>query len=173
MAKPTETLKNMNTSTSKHASWVVRVLSQKVIRYQFSAKQKQVQAQKFECILVAANPLQFMLGTVPFSFADPDAAGKAADKFKEGTCWRIEQPDLDTKSKTEYMSTSVKRAVLLTTPTMISAVPVTDVATLKDIAHHVDVGLTLKEMLGRLEMMVGPQALLGNVRLLRDVQHRK
>ena len=64
MAKPTETLKNMNTSTSKHASWVVRVLAQKVIRYQFVAKGKQVQAQKFECILVAANPVQFMIGTV-------------------------------------------------------------------------------------------------------------
>lgn len=162
MAKPTETLKNMNTSTSKHASWVVRVLAQKVIKYQFVAKGKQVQAQKFECILVAANPVQFMIGTVPFSFADPDGAGKAANKFKEGTCWRIEQPDFDTRTKTEYLSTSVKRAVLLTTPTKISAVPLTDTATLKAIAYHVEVGLTLKEMLARLELLVVPQALPGN-----------
>ncbi len=99
--------------------------------------------------------MQFILGTVPFHLADPDAAGNAANRFKEGTCWRIEQPDFDTKSETEYMSTSVKKAVLLTTPTKISAIAITDVGTL-------NVGLTLKEMLERLEMMVGPQVLLGN-----------
>ena len=73
-----------------------------------------------------------------------------------------QQPDFDTKTKTEYMSTFVKRAVLLTNPAKISAVRIIDVATLKGIAHHIDVGLTLKEVLGRLEMMVGPQALLGS-----------
>ena len=161
MAKPTETLKNMNTSTSKHASWVVRVVSQKVVKYTFTAKGKQIQAQKFECLLVGANPLQFILGIVPFSFAEQDAAQKASQKFKEGTCWRIDQPDFDTKTKPEYISTSVKRAVLLTKPTQISPVPLTDVATLKEIAHHIDIGLTLKEVLDRQKMMLGPQALLG------------
>ena len=45
MAKPTETLKNMNTSTSKHASWVVRVVSQKVVKYTFTAKGKNTGAE--------------------------------------------------------------------------------------------------------------------------------
>ena len=37
----------------------------------------------------------------------------------------------------------------------------TDVATLKEIANHIDIGLTLKEVLDRQKMMLGPQALLG------------
>jgi len=44
MAKPVETLKNMNVQTAKHASWVVRVLSPKIIPYTFSSKGQPVAA---------------------------------------------------------------------------------------------------------------------------------
>ena len=35
MEKPVESLKNMNVQTAKYASWVVRILSPKLIRYTF------------------------------------------------------------------------------------------------------------------------------------------
>ena len=56
MEKPVETLKNMNLETAKHAQWVVRVLAPKLIRYSFQAEQKTVQAEKFQCLLVANIP---------------------------------------------------------------------------------------------------------------------
>ena len=74
MDKPVETLKNMNLETGKHAQWVVRVLAPKLIRYSFQAKQKTVQAEKFQCLLVSTIPTQFMIGSVPFNFAAPQAA---------------------------------------------------------------------------------------------------
>ena len=43
-AKPVETLKNTNVQTAKHASWVVRVLSPKIIPYTFSSKGQPVAA---------------------------------------------------------------------------------------------------------------------------------
>ena len=150
MDKPVETLKNMNAQTAKHASWVVRILSPKLVRYGFASKGKQVEAEKFLCVLVSANPTQFMTGSVPFSFVTPDAAKKAFEKFKSGTCFRVQQPEFDGKLKPEYMSTSIKRALLLTMPTMISAVPLTATDTLKDLVNHVDVGMTMTQVLERL-----------------------
>ena len=83
-----------------------------------------------------------MTGSVPFSFAVPDAGKKAFEKFNAGTCFRIQVPEFDGKLKPEYMRSSIKRALLLTKPTMISAVPLTDTDTdtLKGIADYVDVG---------------------------------
>ena len=74
MEKPLESLKNMNVQTAKYASWVVRILSPKLIRYTFFSKGKSVEAEKFLCLLVSGNPTQFMTGSVPFSFAAPDTA---------------------------------------------------------------------------------------------------
>ena len=105
MDKPVETLKNMNLETAKHAQWVVRVLAPKLIRYSFQSKQKTVQAEKFQCLLVSTIPTQFMIGSVPFNFATPDAAQKAFQKFKSGLCFRVQQPEFDGKMKTEYIST--------------------------------------------------------------------
>ena len=109
----------MNVQTGKHATWVVRVLSPKLILYQFTARGKQVHASKFQCLLVSKDPRQFMLGSVPFSFASPDAASKAFDRFKDGLTFIINTPEFDNKMKSEYMSTPLKRAVLLTAPTKI------------------------------------------------------
>ena len=153
MEKPVESLKNMNVQTAKYASWVVRILSPKLIRYTFPSKGKSVEAEKFLCLLVSGNPTQFMTGSVPFSFAAPDAAKKAFEKFKAGTCFRVQVPEFDGKLKPEYMSSSIKGALLLTKPTMISAVPLTDTDTLKGIADYVDVGMTLTQVLERLNQV--------------------
>ena len=47
VAKNTETLRNMNTSTAKHAKWYVRILDPKIIEYQFTSRGQLVDAKKF------------------------------------------------------------------------------------------------------------------------------
>ena len=157
MDKPVETLKNMNLETAKHAQWMVRVLAPKLIRYSFQAKQKTVQAEKFQCLLVSTIPTQFMIGSVPFNFAAPKAASQAFQKFKAGLCFRVQQPEFDGRMKAEYISTPIKKALLLTNPATVTAVPLTDTAKLKDVADHVDVGMSLTNVLGRLNKMCWPQ----------------
>ena len=157
MDKPVETLKNMNLETGKHAQWVVRVLAPKLIRYSFQAKQKTVQAEKFQCLLVSTIPTQFMIGSVPFNFAAPQAARQAFQKFRAGLCFRVQQPEFDSRMKAEYISTPIKKALLLTNPATVTAVPPTATDTLKDVADHVDVGMTLTNVLGRLNKMYWPQ----------------
>ena len=157
MDKPVETLKNMNLETAKHAQWVVRVLAPKLIRYSFQAKQKTVQAEKFQCLLVSTIPTQFMIGSVPFNFAAPQAARQAFQKFRAGLCFRVQQPEFDSRMKAEYISTPIKKALLLTNPATVTAVPPTATDTLKDVADHVDVGMTLTNVLGRLNKMYWPQ----------------
>ena len=152
-----ETLKNMNLETAKHAQWVVRVLAPKLIRYSFQAKQKTVQAEKFQCLLVSTIPTQFMIGSVPFNFAAPQAARQAFQKFRAGLCFRVQQPEFDSRMKAEYISTPIKKALLLTNPATVTAVPPTATDTLKDVADHVDVGMTLTNVLGRLNKMYWPQ----------------
>ena len=157
MDKPVETLKNMNLETAKHAQWVVRVLAPKLIRYSFQSKQKTVQAEKFQCLLVSTNPTQFMIGSVPFNFAAPQAARQAFQKFKAGLCFRVQQPEFDGRMKPEYISTPIKKSLLLTNPASVTAVPPTATDTLKDVADHVDVGMSLTNVLGRLNKMYWPQ----------------
>ena len=157
MDKPVETLKNMNLETGKHAQWMVRVLAPKLIRYTFQAKGKTVEAEKFQCLLVSTIPTQFMIGSVPFNFAAPKAASQAFQKFKAGLCFRVQQPEFDGRMKAEYISTPIKKALLLTNPATVTAVPLTDTAKLKDVADHVDVGMSLTNVLGRLNKMCWPQ----------------
>ena len=157
MDKPVETLKNMNLETAKHAQWMVRVLAPKLIRYTFQAKGKTVEAEKFQCLLVSTIPTQFMIGSVPFNFAAPKAASQAFQKFKAGLCFRVQQPEFDGRMKAEYISTPIKKALLLTNPATVTAVPLTDTAKLKDVADHVDVGMSLTNVLGRLNKMCWPQ----------------
>ena len=157
MDKPVETLKNMNLETAKHAQWVVRVLAPKLIRYSFQAKQKTVQAEKFQCLLVSTIPTQFMIGSVPFNFAAPQAARQAFQKFRAGLCFRVQQPEFDGRMKAEYISTPIKKTLLLTNPATVTAVSLTATDTLKDVADHVDVGMSLTNVLGRLNKMYWPQ----------------
>ena len=152
-----ETLKNMNLETGKHAQWVVRVLAPKLIRYSFQSKQKTVQAEKFQCLLVSTIPTQFMIGSVPFNFAAPQAGRQAFQKFRAGLCFRVQQPEFDGRMKAEYISTPIKRTLLLTNPATVTAVPPTATDMLKDVADHVDVGMSLTNVLGRLNKMYWPQ----------------
>ena len=65
LPKNTETLKRMNTNNSKYAIWFVRVVDPRVMKYQFTSRNEPVQAERFQCVLVSANPEEYMLGVVP------------------------------------------------------------------------------------------------------------
>ena len=77
MALSAETIKNMNNTTAKHATWILRILDPKLIKYKFSARGQVVNAEKFQCVLVSQNPKEYMIGNVPFAFQDRNAAKKA------------------------------------------------------------------------------------------------
>ena len=117
-----DTLKNMNGSTAKHAVWCVRILDPKIIKYTFTCKDEIIQAEKFQCLLVSNDPKEYMLGSVPFSFAQRDAARKAESQFKDGSVWILKTPAFDTKMKSEYNSCPQETVVLLTTPSKFTGI---------------------------------------------------
>ena len=118
-----ETLKNMNGTTAKHAVWCIIIHDPKLIEYNFIARVETINATRFECLIGSNDPKQYMLGTVPFSFEDRDAAKKAADKFKDKTVWVLKTPAFDTKMKSDYNSCPLKAGVLLQSPSKLTAVP--------------------------------------------------
>ena len=122
-----ETLKNMNASSQKFGTWIVRVIQGRVIAYTFTSRGETVNATKFQCILVSENPMEYMLGVCPFNFATPKAAEAAAKKFEDGTCWEITSPAFDATQKVQYNSCPVKTCVKLTAPTMMQPVPPTEI----------------------------------------------
>ena len=63
-----ESLRNLNASSAKYATWCVRVLDPKVIQYTFQARGEKVNASKFMCLLVAEDPGMYVPGTVLFIF---------------------------------------------------------------------------------------------------------
>ena len=81
LSKDTEPLKNVNSQTAKFAKWYVEIIDPKVIDYSCMAKGENIQAQKFQCVLVSHESAQCMLGLVPFDFRDRRAATNAAGKF--------------------------------------------------------------------------------------------
>ena len=123
LPKNLETLKKMNSSTGKFATWYVRVIAPKIIDYKFQARGETIAAQKFECVLVSKDSTQYMLGLVPFAFSDRGAAQKAMDKFKENHVFEITQPAFDTKAKSEFNGCPVKIVLLLARPTIVKAPP--------------------------------------------------
>ena len=108
-----ETLANLNNTTAKFAKFIVRVLDPQVREYDFFARGEKIQAKKFECVLVSANPAEYLLGSVPFSFSNRQAADHAAAKFFNKSVWELTTPSLDSKAKKEFISTPLKRVILL------------------------------------------------------------
>jgi len=123
LGKNVDTLKNMNSTTSKYAKWFVRIIHPKVIDYTFRSRSEVVNAQKFECLLVSQDEAQYMFGSVPFVFADREAAKKAFSRFIEDHVFEITTPAFDSKARPEYNGCPVKPVLLLSTPTTITKVP--------------------------------------------------
>ena len=87
-SKNVETLKNMNSDTSKFAKWYAHVLDPKVLDYQFSPRGETVNAQKFQCVLVSKDPSQYMQAVVPFNFNERKAAMNALSKYPKNKSYR-------------------------------------------------------------------------------------
>ena len=165
MSDAFETLKNMNATTAKFANWVVRVLDPKIIKYSFKARSENVNAEKFQCMLGSANSSEFMLGAVPFSFSDRDAAGKALKQYKDGHVFAIQTPQFDTKAKAEYISCPIKRVLFLNKPTTCKPVNPTQTAKLNHPAKAATVDIKLLEVMRKLEQMRTIRPASGSQRL--------
>ena len=112
----------MNVTTSKFATWVVRISEPHLVNYTFVAKGEKIEAQKFMCYLIGTEPHQYASGCVNFAFSNRNAAQDAFAKFKAGTCWFIKKPSFDTRTKPEYVGAPLKSVVLLTFPTETLAI---------------------------------------------------
>ena len=78
-----EDVMNMNETTGKFARWVLRVCEPHITEYTFMARSERVRATKFECWLVSQDPMQYIMGRVPYSFQNRAAATQAMDRFQE------------------------------------------------------------------------------------------
>ena len=148
----------MNGNTAKYAKWYARIIDPKVIRYTFVARDKPVDAQKFECILVSKDARQYMLGSVPFEFKTPKAAESAYEKFKEGTVWEITTPAF-AKAKLEYNGCPIKNVLLMTQPTKMKSVFATNKAEHDHPAQGLCVHLEITgimDVLGKRDFPEGP-----------------
>ena len=79
----------MNSTTAKHATWFLRILDPKLIKYQFTARGEVVHAEKFQCVLVSKNPKEYMIGNVSFVFQDRSAPKKASQAYKANLTFEI------------------------------------------------------------------------------------
>ena len=145
-----ETLKNMNSSTARHAYWIVRVISPKVVQYQFTSRNEIVNASKFECLLVSKDPKQFIIGSVPFSFGAKDAALKAQATYLEGLVFEIRNPQFDTKMKPDFIACPLKRVVSLAKPTAVKPIPPTEKDRQALPAKHIEVPMTIRDVMNAL-----------------------
>ena len=118
-----EPLRNIdNRTTGRHASWVVKVLSPKVVEYSFHSKGEQVLAKKFRCVLTSSNPQEYMYGSIPFDFKNRNAAEEALKKFTDGSVWEISSPAFDHKYSRLYVGCPKKAVLLLLAPTVMRAI---------------------------------------------------
>ena len=151
LPKNVEILKNMNSTIGKFAKWYVRIIDPKIIQYEFKSRGETVSAERFECVLVSKDPAQYMLATVPFSFADRLSATKARDAFKSKDVLEITTPAFDAKARQEFNGCPVKSVLLLVLPTTIRHVPPTNTEMLQHPAQDLQVSLQITALLEHLK----------------------
>ena len=117
-----EDVMNMNETTGKFARWVLRVCEPHITEYTFMARSERVRATKFECWLVSQDPMQYIMGTVPYTFQNRAAATQAMDRFQEGTVWEVKCPSFDKRARPEFNGSPMTRVVLLVKPTTLRAI---------------------------------------------------
>ena len=150
-----ETLKNMNPTTAKHATWLVRVLDPKLTNYEFMSRGEKVNAAKFSCILVSKDPKQFVLGVVPFSFGNRNAPAEAAKQFLHNAVYEVKAPYLDPKAQPQFSSCPIKHMVVLKQPTQLREVTPAEKEKLEYPATYVDTGMNLQEVQRALQRLAG------------------
>ena len=140
-----ESLRNLNASSAKHATWCVRVIDPKVIHYNFKARGELVPASKFCCLLVTDDPDFYVPATVLFNFNDKEAAAKAEKKFRLDSVWKMKKPQFDPKADRRYISSAVHGVVLLNASQM-TEVTALETALWNKPARFLNVGLSLKQI---------------------------
>ncbi len=121
-----ESIMNMNETTGKYAKWILRVVDTQIVNYKFTARNEQVDAQRFMALMVSDDATQYFYGTVPFAFKDRDAAKNAATKYGLNTVWELKRLAFDHRAKVEYNGAPFKKTVLLQGPSALRAVPPTE-----------------------------------------------
>ena len=139
----------MHNTTAKFATWVIRVKGPKVVGYQFTSRGETVNAQKFECVVVSKEPKEYMLGVVPFSFQNRDAAQQAFQRFPDSSVWKVTKSKFDARAKTEFISCPIKQVLFLADPTVLEAI--TDGEQLDYPALSVNVGASLATTMDKLK----------------------
>ena len=115
-----EPLRNIdNRSTGRHATWVVKVLSPKVVEYSFQSKGEQILAKKFRCVLTSSNPQEYMYGVILCDFKNRNGAEEGLKKFTDGSVWEISSPAFDHKYSRLYVGCPKKAVLLLLAPTVM------------------------------------------------------
>ena len=129
----------MNANIGKYAIWYVRVLDPKIIHCEFHCMGETIHAERFECVLVSKDPAQYMLASIPFTFADRTRAQTAVETYGPGCVLEITTPAFDTKSRQKYNGCPVKSVLLLMKPTTIQHVPPTNTQMLQHPAEGLHV----------------------------------
>ena len=112
-----DTLRNMNASSGRYASWILWVRSPQITQIKFKARGQDVEGSVFQCVLASSDAKQYMYGKVPFDFKNRAAADEAAQKFIENSVWKITNPTFDPKAKQQYISCPIKMVLMLKEPT--------------------------------------------------------
>lgn len=131
MASQYEGVMGLNETNAKFAKWLFRVIAPRKQAYTFTSRDrkqgsKTVHAERFDCVLVSDDPTEYLMGSVPFQFANPKAASRAVESFVDGTVWEVTRPVFDTWYKTEFNAAPMKQALLLQEPTKLKPVAPTD-----------------------------------------------
>ena len=96
----------LNKSSSKIATFAVRIVGAKIGEYTFTSKRdsRPVVQHKFEAWLVGMNAQAYCLGYVKGS---PATVKQAQDKFAEGSVWALSKVVFDTYTAMTFISTPV------------------------------------------------------------------
>ena len=114
-----ESLKAMNTNTSKFATWIVKIRKPEANTVTFTDNKtgKQQKGSRFQCILTSGDESEYCFGVVPFQWKNREGGFEAERQFTEGSMWQISTPAFDNKVKLDHISTPVKQQVLMCAPT--------------------------------------------------------
>ena len=80
-----EGVMGLNETNAKFAKWIFRVVAPKKHAYTFTSRDrkkgsKTVHAERFDCVLVSDDATEYLMGSVPFQFDNPQAASRALDR---------------------------------------------------------------------------------------------
>ena len=103
-------LQQLHKGSARTASFLVRVVNPKITNYEYVSKfqAKPKTGHKFECYLLGEDATSYCLGYVKGSEAETKAA---AQKFQDGTAWKLTKVALDGRAEAAYLNTPIKTRV--------------------------------------------------------------